>query len=91
MAVSHVKVGDHPAGSSRIAPSLAGRKGARLLDSLHIAKMTIQLEPFETVFAQGDRGTEVMYIEKGRVRLSVRSPGGHTSLVAMLHSGAFLG
>jgi len=32
-----------------------------------------------------------MYIEKGRVRLSVRSPGGKSSEVAMLHSGAFFG
>ena len=94
MAVSHVKVGGHRAGGARHAPPplyLAGRKGARLLNSLHVAKSSVRLEPFETIFAQGDPSTAVMYIEKGRVRLSVRSPGGKTSVVAMLHSGAFLG
>jgi CRP-like cAMP-binding protein len=91
MAISHVKGGEHHAPLSHIAPSLAGRKGARLLDSLQVTKTTLRLEPFETIFAQGDRCPEVMYIERGRVRLSVRSPGGHISLVAMLHSGAFLG
>ena len=70
---------------------VAGRNGGRLLDSLHVAKTRVRFEPFDTIFAQGDRCSAVMYIERGRVRLSVVSPGGKTSVVAMLHAGAFLG
>jgi len=94
MAISYVKVDVDRAGDlSHTAPAMhrAGRKGGRLLDSLNVAKTDIRLEPFETIFAQGDRCTDVMYIKRGRVRLSVRSPEGKTSVVAMLHSGAFLG
>jgi CRP-like cAMP-binding protein len=70
---------------------LAGRRGGRMLHALHVAKTSVQFQPHETIFAQGDRCSAVMYIEKGRVRLSVVSPGGKTSVVATLHAGAFFG
>src|SRR5206468_4271008 len=44
-----------------------------------------------TIFAQGDRCAGVMYIEKGRVRLSVMSPDGRTAVVSVLHAGALFG
>jgi CRP-like cAMP-binding protein len=94
MADSHVTFGGRrvaPLRQVTLSSRSAGRQGRKLLDSLHVAKTSIRLEPFETIFAQGDRGTEVIYIEKGRVRVSVRAPGGKTSLVAMLRAGAFLG
>jgi CRP/FNR family cyclic AMP-dependent transcriptional regulator len=68
-----------------------GRRGGELLDSLHVAHTSAQFEPFETIFTQGERCSSVLYIEKGRVRLSVRRPGGRTSMVATLRAGAFLG
>lgn len=52
---------------------------------------SVRYEPFETIFAQGDRCAAVMYIEKGRVRLSVVSPAGRSAVVATLHAGAFFG
>jgi CRP-like cAMP-binding protein len=62
-----------------------------MLDSLHVAKTSVRFEPFETIFTQGDRCSAVMYLVRGRVRLSVVSPGGKTSVVATLHAGAFFG
>ena len=67
------------------------RNGGRLLDSLHVAKTSVRFEPFKTIFAQGDRCAAVMYITKGRVRLSVVSPGGKVAVVAVLRAGAFFG
>jgi CRP-like cAMP-binding protein len=63
----------------------------RLLDSLHVVRTSLRFEPSETIFAQGDRCAAVMYIEKGRVRLSVVSPFGKAAVVAILHAGAFFG
>ena len=51
----------------------------------------LRFEPAQTIFAQGDRCATVMYIEKGRVRLSVASPQGRSAVVATLHAGAFFG
>ena len=51
----------------------------------------VQFEPLDTIFAQGDRCAAVMYIEKGRVRLSVASPQGKSAVVATLNAGAFFG
>jgi len=87
MVTGQVNVGELRAGRLQVT----GRNGGKLLDSMHVAKTTIRLGPLETIFAQGDPCTAVMYIERGRVRLSVRSPGGKSSVVAMLHSGAFFG
>lgn len=63
----------------------------RLLDSLHVAKTSVHFEPFATIFTQGDRCAEMMFIEKGCVRLSVRSPAGKAAVVATLRAGAFFG
>ena len=47
-------------------------KGGILLKSLHVAGTRARFEPFTTIFAQADRCADVMYIGKGRVRLSRR-------------------
>ena len=47
-----------------------GHSAGRRLDVLHVAHTSVRYRPFETVFAQGDRCAAVMYIEKGRVKLS---------------------
>lgn len=70
---------------------VAAQNGGRLLDSLHVAKTSVRFEPFETIFAQGDRCAAVMYIERGCVRLSVVLPGGKAAVVAVLHAGTFFG
>jgi CRP/FNR family cyclic AMP-dependent transcriptional regulator len=55
------------------------------------AGTTVRFEPLDTIFAQGDRCAAVMYIEKGRVQLSVASPQGRSAVVATLNAGAFFG
>lgn len=66
-------------------------RGGMLLMSLHVARTSAKFEPFTTIFAQGDRCADVMYIEKGRVRLSAVSPHGRTAVVCELQAGALLG
>ena len=43
------------------------------------------------IFAAGDLATNVLFIEKGMVRLSVTSRGGKTAVVAVLSEGNFCG
>jgi CRP/FNR family transcriptional regulator, cyclic AMP receptor protein len=43
------------------------------------------------IFAQGDRGLDVRYLQKGAVKLSVISQGGKEAVVAMLGPGDFFG
>jgi CRP/FNR family transcriptional regulator, cyclic AMP receptor protein len=45
----------------------------------------------ETVFAQGDACAGVMYLQNGRVTLTVRSDAGREAVVAKLHPGQFFG
>jgi CRP/FNR family cyclic AMP-dependent transcriptional regulator len=61
------------------------------LDVLNVANTSVRYRPCETVFAQGDRCAAVMYIQTGRVKLSVTSPGGRKAVVATLRAGAFFG
>lgn len=66
-------------------------KSRQRLDLLHVANTRVRYRPHETVFAQGDRCAGVMYIQKGRVKLSVTSRGGREAVVAILPAGAFFG
>lgn len=45
----------------------------------------------ETIFSQGDIAGTLMYIQKGRVKLSVASRTGKEAIVAILGPGEFLG
>ena len=69
----------------------SAQQGGNLLESLHVAKTRVRFAPLSTIFAQGDRCAGVMYIDKGRVRLSVMSPEGKSAVVAVLHAGALFG
>ena len=67
------------------------RRSEASYKSLHVARTSASFEPFTTIFAQGDRCADVMYIEKGRVRLSAMSPEGSTAVVSELRAGALAG
>jgi CRP/FNR family cyclic AMP-dependent transcriptional regulator len=45
----------------------------------------------DTIFAQGDHGDSVMYVENGGVKLSVISETGREAVVALLSQGDFFG
>jgi len=61
------------------------------LKALSVAHTSVRFGPNETVFARGDRCAAVMYIQKGRVKLSVTSPRGREAVVAVLRAGTFFG
>lgn len=61
------------------------------LDSAGIAKKVVAYRRADTIFSQGDVGDSVMYIQKGGVKLSVRSKTGREAVVAMLGPGEFFG
>jgi len=45
----------------------------------------------QTICSQGDAGKEVFYIEKGHVKVTVRSKRGKETVLAILHRGNYLG
>jgi len=45
----------------------------------------------QTICSQGDVGREVFYIEKGQVKLTVKSKRGKATVLAILHRGDYLG
>jgi CRP/FNR family transcriptional regulator, cyclic AMP receptor protein len=47
--------------------------------------------PGQVIFAQGDSGDSVFYIQKGRVKLSVTSKFGKQAILGILGVGSFLG
>ncbi len=65
-------------------------KTGRRIDR-HVASTKIRYPRSETIFAQGDACGAVMYIEKGRVSLTVTTPRGREAVVSILEAGAFFG
>jgi len=61
------------------------------LDSAGIARKGVAYPRAAPIFAQGDASSSVMYIQKGSVRLSVRSKTGREAVVAVLGAGEFFG
>jgi len=45
----------------------------------------------QAICSQGDAGKEVFYIEKGQVKVTVKSKRGKETVLAILHSGNYLG
>lgn len=61
------------------------------LDSVGVARVLVTYRAREAIFTQGDPGAHVMYIQAGRVTLSVRSKAGREAVVATLGAGDFFG
>jgi CRP/FNR family cyclic AMP-dependent transcriptional regulator len=61
------------------------------LDSAGLARTIMEFQAKDTIFTQGDLGKDVMYIQKGSVKLSVVSKTGKEAVVAMLKPGDFVG
>jgi len=61
------------------------------LDSAGISKRIVDYGRNEVIFAQGDPGDSVFYIQKGGVKLSVVSKTGKEAVVAMLGPTDFFG
>jgi len=63
----------------------------QFLDSAGVARTIVEFEKKQVIFSQGDACKEVMYIQKGTVKLSVVSNAGKEAIVAMLGPGDFVG
>jgi len=61
------------------------------LDSAGVARTIVEFQKKDTIFSQGDSCKDVMYIQKGSVKLSVVSKTGKEAVVAMLKPGDFVG
>lgn len=61
------------------------------LDSAGIARRIAEFPKKAVVFAQGDSAKAVMYIQQGRVRLTVVNGTGREAVVAVLGPGDFFG
>jgi len=71
-----------------------GKKGFNaqtFLDSTGVARKVVEFRRKETIFSQGDPGRQVIYIQKGGVRLSVVNETGNQAAVAVLGPGDFFG
>jgi CRP/FNR family transcriptional regulator, cyclic AMP receptor protein len=61
------------------------------LDSAGVSRKIVEYRKKATIFAQGDPATTVMYIQRGRVKLTVVNGAGKEAVVAVLRSGDFFG
>ena len=61
------------------------------LESTGPARRVVKYRRGEVVFAQGDPGNDVRYIQKGAIKLSVLSRIGKEAVVAILAPGDFFG
>jgi CRP/FNR family cyclic AMP-dependent transcriptional regulator len=61
------------------------------LESSSVEKDTIEYPPNAVIYRQGDPAEAVMYLQKGRVKLSVVSGAGKEAVLGMLGRGDFFG
>ena len=61
------------------------------LDSAGVARRVVEYRSRRKIYSQGDPATNVLYIQKGGVKLSVVNEVGKEAVVAMLGPGDFFG
>jgi CRP/FNR family cyclic AMP-dependent transcriptional regulator len=61
------------------------------LDSAGVARRVTEFKKKQAIFSQGDPAKQVLYIQKGGVRLSVVNETGKEAVVAVLGPGDFFG
>jgi hypothetical protein len=83
----------HPAEKAlRPAPGGAPASMSRPISNQRAGKRQIvQYRRGAVVYAQGDAGADVRYVQKGTIKLSVLSSTGKEAVVAMLSAGDFFG
>jgi CRP/FNR family cyclic AMP-dependent transcriptional regulator len=81
-----------PKASNRTkADPLKAFDAQKFLDSAGLARKVTEFKKNETIFSQGDPCKNVLYIQKGGVRLSVVNKTGKEAVVAVLGPGDFFG
>jgi CRP/FNR family transcriptional regulator, cyclic AMP receptor protein len=61
------------------------------LDSAGLARKVVGFRKSQKIYAQGDRATNVMYVQKGGVKLSVVNEVGKQAVLGILGPGDFFG
>src|ERR1700686_4345239 len=61
------------------------------LDSAGLARKVVEYRKSETIYSQGESIKDVLYIQKGGIKLSVVNEVGKEAVVAMLGPGDFFG
>src|SRR6202035_5175215 len=61
------------------------------LDSDGLARKVVEYRKSETIYSQGEPTENVLYIQKGGIKLSVVNEVGKEAIVAMLGPGDFFG
>jgi CRP/FNR family cyclic AMP-dependent transcriptional regulator len=61
------------------------------LDSAGLARRVVEYRRSEKIFSQGESSKDVLYIQKGGIKLSVVNEVGKEAVVAMLGPGDFFG
>jgi CRP/FNR family transcriptional regulator, cyclic AMP receptor protein len=75
-----------------VAPTRVRKFDVRsFLESGGVETETIEFPPDAVVYRQGDPADTVMYLRKGRVKLSVVSGGGKEAVLGVLERGDFFG
>jgi CRP/FNR family transcriptional regulator, cyclic AMP receptor protein len=83
--------------SPRKSPSRSRRKEAALFDPKTFlatsgsGRTVRSYRPKQVLFSQGQRADAILYLQKGRVQLSVLSKQGKEATIALLGPGDFLG
>jgi CRP/FNR family cyclic AMP-dependent transcriptional regulator len=61
------------------------------LDTAGVARKVIEFEKGEVVYSQGDAAESILYLQAGRIKLSVVNEVGKEAVVAILEPGDFFG
>src|SRR4029077_7023913 len=64
---------------------------AVFLSKMHARSFIALFRERQTTSSQGDAGKEVFYIEKGQVKLTVKSKRGKETVLGILHHGDYFG
>jgi CRP/FNR family transcriptional regulator, cyclic AMP receptor protein len=66
-------------------------KPGSFLEQTGLGRRIVDLKKDKTIFSQGDAADAVFYIQKGKVKLTIISPGGKEATIALLGAGDFVG
>ena len=81
-----------PESSNRVKTNASkGFNAQNFLDSAGVARKVMEFKRKEAIFSQGDPAKNVLYVQKGGVRLSVVNETGKEAVVAVLGPGDFFG
>ena len=64
---------------------------ATFLEEAGVGRRVVHLQPKQVFFSQGSSADSIFYLQTGRAKLTVVSPGGKKATVALLRAGEFIG